>query len=103
MLLRRLLGNPSPPKRRAAWEAWGKDNFKSFKADFEVKFEAVNGVEKNHVKECNEFKRQEFEKLSEDDKKKWSDIVHQEWEEAKRLLKDQDSAPRLLEPADAQK
>ncbi|EDR12543.1 uncharacterized protein LACBIDRAFT_312075 [Laccaria bicolor S238N-H82] len=103
MLLRRLLSNPSPPKRRAAWEAWGKENFQSLKSDFDAKFEATNGVEKNRVKACNEFKRQEFKKLSEDEKKKWSDLVHLEWEDAKQLLKDQDSVPKLLDPADAQK
>ncbi|KIJ90788.1 hypothetical protein K443DRAFT_14946, partial [Laccaria amethystina LaAM-08-1] len=103
ILLHRLLGDPSPPKRHAGWEAWGKDNFQSLKADFDAEFEATNGLEKNRVKECNKFKRQEFAKLSEDEKEKWSEVVRLEWEEAKRLIKDRELTPRLLEPADAQK
>ena len=49
------------------------------------------------TEECNKFKRQEFGKLSEDEKEKWSEVVRLEWEEAKRILKDRDLAPRLLE------
>ncbi|EDR08975.1 uncharacterized protein LACBIDRAFT_326622 [Laccaria bicolor S238N-H82] len=39
---------------------------------------------------------------NDDEKEKWSEVVRSEWEEAKQILKDRDSAPRLLEPADAQ-
>lgn len=73
------------------------------KADFDAEFEATNGLEKNRVKECNKFKRQEFGKLSDREQEKWSEVVRLEWEEAKQILKDRDSGPRLLEPADAQK
>ncbi|KIJ89724.1 hypothetical protein K443DRAFT_44993, partial [Laccaria amethystina LaAM-08-1] len=40
---------------------------------------------------------------NEDEKEKWSEVVRLEWEEAKRLIEERDTTPRLLEPADAQK
>ncbi|EDR00498.1 uncharacterized protein LACBIDRAFT_334110 [Laccaria bicolor S238N-H82] len=93
---------PSPFFYRG-WEAWGKDNFQSLKARFDAEFEPANRLKKNCVKECNKFKQQEFAKLSEDKKDKWSEVVRSEWEEAKRLIEEWGSMPRLLEPADAQK
>ena len=91
------------PKLRAGWELWGAANFASMKEDCNIAFSDSGKPERERAAFRNAYKKAEFLKLGEEERKQWNEdalIAHtkakEEWKEGKGEIQE-------MSPAEAQK
>jgi len=103
LLIEKVLGHTTSPTRRSTgWEAWGKENFTSFKEEFEADFAASGKPKSMHAAARNDFKLAQWKELDDKTQAHWNDIVKTKYEEVKKDAQEHANSSGLLSPAEAQ-
>ena len=103
LLIEKVLGRTTSPTRRSAgWEAWGKENFSSFKEEFEADFAASGKPKSARAAARNDFKLARWKELDDETQAHWNDVAKTKYEEAKKDAQERANSSGLLSPAEAQ-
>ena len=103
LLIEKVLGHTTLPTRRSTgWEAWGKENFSSFKEQFEADFAASGKPKSAHAAAWNNFKLARWKELNDETQAHWNDVAKTKYEEAKKDTQERANSSGLLSPAEAQ-
>jgi hypothetical protein len=103
ILLSKLTGvNQKPAKLLAGWQRWSKDNFEQHREEFEEYFKASGKTEKQRASTRQEFIRDLFSRLSDEEQSRHTQAAIDEHRAAQKALKEKRGEPPSEDPRDRQ-